>query len=355
MAFFFFQPGCRQSLTESDQSFPGASPHSRANIDPHAACSRLTLCAEISRLATHSVAPRTLQLYQQAASSFNLFRAALGYSDAAGIDTAQVAEYIAWLSLQSKSHSTVCAYVSGISFWFKLNSLPDPTNSFLVTKLIGSLRRHRPRSDTRQPISGNTLLKLTNILPTVTKSDFETTLYRTAFILAFFGFLRLNEFTCVNKGGGARHGLRTTDVVVQRTGGQQPAVVAITLQHSKTNQFGREQTIRVGEIPGNPLCPVRAVQLYTAIRPKSAIAFFAHFDASPVTRYQFQAMLKKATSAAGLDTQHFRSHSFRIGATTAAALAGCQPELIKSCGRWRSDAYKTYIRQPTTIPAKLLI
>lgn len=316
--------------------------------------SRLTLRAEVSRLAIHSVAPKTLKLYQQAATSFHAFRSSLGYSDTTGCCASHVAEYIAWLSLKNKSSSTISCYVAAIGFWFKLSSLPDPTDSFLVAKLLSAIRREKPTRDTRQPISGDTLLKLVNILPTVTKSQYETTLYRTAFIVAFFGFLRLGEFTCENASKAAQ-GLRAADVMVQRTSGQDLSVVAITLQHTKTSQFGRSQTIRLEEIQSSPLCPVRAVLSYVKIRPKSAVSFFAHFDTSPVTRYQFQSVLKQATAAAGLADQRYTPHSFRIGAASAAATAGFLPQQIKSCGRWRSNAYRNYIRQPTTIQAKHLI
>ena len=42
----------------------------------------------------------------------------------------------------------------------------------------------------------------------------------------------------------------------------------------------------------------------------------------------------------------FSSHSFRIGAATSAARAGVPDHLIQVLGRWKSDAYKQYIRTP---------
>jgi hypothetical protein len=40
----------------------------------------------------------------------------------------------------------------------------------------------------------------------------------------------------------------------------------------------------------------------------------------------------------------YASHSFRIGAATAAGSAGLPTWLIKTLGRWSSDCYERYIR-----------
>jgi hypothetical protein len=41
-----------------------------------------------------------------------------------------------------------------------------------------------------------------------------------------------------------------------------------------------------------------------------------------------------------------KGHSFRIGAATAAAIQGASDEDIQRMGRWKSQAFKRYIRIP---------
>ena len=41
--------------------------------------------------------------------------------------------------------------------------------------------------------------------------------------------------------------------------------------------------------------------------------------------------------------QQYASHSFRTGAATTAAAAGLPAWLIKTLGRWRSNAFQSYI------------
>ena len=67
----------------------------------------------------------------------------------------------------------------------------------------------------------------------------------------------------------------------------------------------------------------------------------------PLTRPVFTQHVQRALSEAGIpDSGRYMSHSFRIGAATTAAEAGVPAWLIKTMGRWSSDAYQVYIRTP---------
>jgi len=47
---------------------------------------------------------------------------------------------------------------------------------------------------------------------------------------------------------------------------------------------------------------------------------------------------------AGISDKGFSSHSFRIGAATSLAMEGVPESRIMQLGRWKSNAYKGYIR-----------
>ena len=65
---------------------------------------------------------------------------------------------------------------------------------------------------------------------------------------------------------------------------------------------------------------------------------------NPLPRYQFASILAKTLKFCNINNGQFRSHSFRIGAATEAAMRGIPDVVIKQWGRWKSGAYTSYIR-----------
>ena len=54
--------------------------------------------------------------------------------------------------------------------------------------------------------------------------------------------------------------------------------------------------------------------------------------------------MRHSLSQLGADVSKFSGHSFRIGAASTAARAGLSDSFIQKLGRWKSDAFTTYIR-----------
>lgn len=99
-------------------------------------------------------------------------------------------------------------------------------------------------------------------------------------------------------------------------------------------------------IPANhtTICPVHLLRSYLVSRPKCQNQnLFIHLNTAPLTRYQFCAVLQKAFSQARLPG-HYRSHSFRIGGATYLSESGVPDSKIMEMGRWKSEAYGSYIR-----------
>ena len=67
---------------------------------------------------------------------------------------------------------------------------------------------------------------------------------------------------------------------------------------------------------------------------------------SPIKESSIVANQHTALRQASLDESRYNGHSFRIGAATTAAQQGLEDSLIQTLGRWRSEAYKIYIKLP---------
>lgn len=217
----------------------------------------------------------------------------------------------------------------------------DPTKYFIVQKMLEGLSKLNPKKDRRLPITPSVLRTLLHRLPFVCKSLYESKLFSAAFSLAFHGFLRVGEITATSADLTSRV-LSLDDVKIS----SDKSHLRITIRSSKTDQRGQGVTLQIAATH-DAICPVQALLEYLHVRPvdiKRPGPLFCHINGQPLTRYQFSAVLKKALAALGGDYSRYQSHSFRIGAATAAAAMGVSVDDIKRAGRWSSDAFKTYIR-----------
>ena len=85
--------------------------------------------------------------------------------------------------------------------------------------------------------------------------------------------------------------------------------------------------------------------LYPRVNHRSTLICLA--DGSAVKTEVFTRQLKGALAFCDLDCSSYKSHSFRIGAASLAAENGMSDAQIRGLGRWKSDAFKLYLRSPT--------
>ena len=203
-----------------------------------------------------------------------------------------------------------------------------------------SIKQHRDR----QPLSPGSMRQLFEAWkkhPVVR----DAKMLWAAACLAFFGFLRVEEFTSpsCNSFDKDVH-LSWADVSVDDS--KDPRMLFVRLKQSKTDQLRLGVTIVLGKSEKPPLCPLTAMLSYLVVRGKVEGPLFMWKDGRFLTRADFVAAVKKAGEAAGLDAAEFNGHSFRIGAATTAASKGMEDCMIKTLGRWESDAYQRYIKIP---------
>ncbi len=296
-----------------------------------------SLDAEITRLLNNSLAKGTRAAYIKGIEEFQKFRNIRSQGYVWPALSQHVADYIAHLSLLDYAASTINVKVSAIAFFHKINGWDDPTDNFLVKKLREGCRRENKVEDTRCPITLPILMRLVHVLHGVCYNDYEAVMFKNAFLLAYFGFLRVGEFSKTPNVALSRL-LAVSDIQM----GQ--GKMEVKIRFSKADQGGRGEIITIGKHESKEVCPVGAMQQYLTMRPQGEGPLFIHLQGEPLTAAQFSSVLKKGIQTIGLDPENFSSHSFRIGAATAAAANGTPLHDIKNMGRWRSQSVLSYIR-----------
>ncbi|KAK3099868.1 hypothetical protein FSP39_010904 [Pinctada imbricata] len=268
------------------------------------------------------MAENTLATHNTGLTAFSNFRRNKGFDALWPPPVNHVIDFIASLSLRNYSFATARSYVAAISYYCKLHVQTDPTNKFVVSKLLEGMRRLNKTRDKRLPITATLPHDLMSNLTTVCYSAFEAAMFRVAFSVAFHAFLRIGELTNTK----TTVSLHIDDVQMESHR------VILRIAQSKTDQYGKGTKIML-----NATCkstyPVLSMKSYLQLRPNFPGAAFCHFDGRPLTRYQFSAVLKKVLAILGYPPNRYTSHSFRIGAATYAASIGLDDNTIKRAGR----------------------
>ena len=301
------------------------------------------LSQEVSRLVKNSMAENTWKAYKIGTSKLQQFRQEYQLANTYPVPVEQLLNFIAFLSIKNISASSIALYLSGISHLHKSGNMVDTTKFFMVCKALEGLRRVNPTNkDPRSPITFEILIKLIRALPSICFSKFENHLFQAAFSLAFFGLLRVGEFTSANRVGPNKAILQLEHAQISKS---KPKSINLTISRSKTDQKGQSVILNIPSQKSGDTCPVHLLETYLSKRPNCGnLDLFIHENGQPLTRYQFNAVLLKALKFADINTGHFRSHSFRIGMATEMASRGVPPESIQKGGRWKSQAYTRYIR-----------
>ncbi len=183
--------------------------------------------------------------------------------------------------------------------------------------------------DSRLPITPNILCSFAKHLHTGYLD--QCTLWA-ALLTAFFGFLRSSELL----------GLQHSDIT------RSPSQYRISVRQSKTDPFRRVTMVTIMASGDSSLCAVSVLDHLLASTPNGQGPLFRFQTGAPLTKERLNRLIRLLASQCSIPAKRYSSHSFRIGAASAAAAAGIPDWKIQALGRWSSDCYHQYIRLPQT-------
>jgi len=253
------------------------------------------------------VAPSTARAYAAGVTSYRRFMA-LRHATPFPVQPNSLLDFVAFISGRS-SLGTLRVYIQGLRHHHTLAGLPlhpfhDPRLALVLQGVAREHATHPPaQRRERHPLAANDLLRIQAYLGQSAYTPYDRTMLWSALTLAFYGFLRVSEYTSRDP---AR--MLTREVVVGAT--------------------------------ADATCPVRALRAFLQIRQPFGQPLYAFADGRPLQPAEVNRLLGVALP--GLPVS---SHSLRIGAATEAGKRGLPGYAIKAAGRWRSEAFHRYVRQ----------
>lgn len=247
--------------------------------------------------------------------------------------------FVTELSL-TLSHGYIKSHLAAVNFFSHTNGY---TTSFVPFKrlylLLRGIKKYQGKKfkkEKRIPVTPEMLFSIKFNLFNSSLIYNNKLMIWAAMLTAFFGFLRVSEYTSPNVHSFLPEStLCYNDITLQNT------QISLTLKASKTDPFRSGTTVRLAA-NGSPLCPVAALSAFMMNHPSQSGPLFVFHDGKYLTREKISKYLKQFISS--MPVKNVSSHSFRIGAATTAARAGYPRWLIQTLGRWSSDCFREYIR-----------
>lgn len=215
---------------------------------------------------------------------------------------------------------------------------------FLVRKMLEGAKKLSHTTDSRLPITAVILHRLVDTLTLTQTVHFNAVLIQAMFLVAFHGFLRIGEITVRSNNSSSTSNIQARDCSINFAHGK-IASINILIRHTK-HSHGQVFNVII-PANGSKYCPAQALHTYLKLAKPTIGPLFQFMGGIPVTRSYFDQQLRHTLQAAGFDPSRYKGHSFRIGAATEAVSSlGLSEHQVQKLGRWKSNAFRSYVRIP---------
>lgn len=250
-----------------------------------------------------------------------------------------MAGFMASLYTAGKMSATIKGYSGQARSWIGLKGGPDLRRSAFLAGVWRCVKRLRGQDS--KPKMAVTAKFMRAVRAEVNLNTTRGANLWCAALAAYLGLLRSSEYSI--KKANQLPPLR--DLALEIGTNEFGEFVEIFIGKSKGDQFGVGARTTVGATGGD-LCLVKAVKHMRKMFPKLGDDAAA-FEEAPgqVLKYKtMTGLLRKVASRLQINQSWVGTHSLRAGGASALSRAGAPPWLIQAIGRWKSDAYKSYVR-----------
>jgi hypothetical protein len=299
---------------------------------------------------------RTKSSHNTAWGQWVLFKAT--YSDAPSYPTSGewVANFATWLAVTGYNPSTISQYISGIGQVYQslgFNNWSHIRQDVGLKLVLGGIEKDRDlkkKCDERKKPQITLDLESINMILERTKeigmNEYDTQLFRTILVTGFCQLHRLDELTdsdnALHRRPHKDRRILLSSVKIPKEG----RYVEYTLPGSKSDPKCKGSKIIIKEATTGP-CPLKEFLKYLktrrAIHPHRK-ELYVKMDGKIPRRSWFMDRLRYLS---GKET--IGSKSLRAGGASMIAASGEAETNLKLRGRWTSNAYKRYVKDPTEI------
>jgi len=282
-----------------------------------------------------SKANNTLRAYKSDFKDFGVFCAKHGFNSMP-TEPKVVSLYLTHLSINSKI-STLRRRLVSIGVVHKLKGhYLDTKHPVIIENLMGIKRKKGSIQTGKKPLLINHLKQIINTIDEEKIPKIKKLRNRTLILIGFGGGFRRTELISINH--------EDLDFVEEG--------VKITLQRSKTDQFGEGLVKGLPYFANEKYCPVTSLKNWISFSKIKKGPIFRRFSKGSIltnnrlTDQSVVLIIKNYLNLAGIENQNFSGHSLRSGFATVAAESGADERSIMAMtGHKTTQMVRRYIRE----------
>ncbi|CAE7534189.1 unnamed protein product [Symbiodinium sp. CCMP2592] len=302
------------------------------------------------QLVKDHLSPATQRLYDGHWRWWELYTRRRGVSALRSVDCFDPGEeslfldYLVYLFVgQGLAAATAQARLGAIRSVHLQLGFPDPLKPLPRLQLaLEGIRRRKGPITKRRPVTPHMLARAQAALP----QGLWGRQLNCALQLGFFFLLRVSELV---GGNNPKLGLRVKDVKLYSRGEflARPPFrgadeVQIVVRASKTDPEGESATRNLFRSDA-AVCPVLATIEFLELRWSEATPHPEEKFFGELTRQDIQTALQTIAASLGEEAQAYTPHSLRFGGASAMWAGGMDSYVLRTWGRWNSDAFLAYL------------
>ena len=290
-----------------------------------------------------SITVSTVNNYQRTWEKIRDYLAIKGEKVTIPLDQNSVALFLTHLHRSGYAYNTVKTHVSAISYVHKLQNIVDPTCSAVITALLNAIKKESPKTLEKLHISVDMLHELLNSLEYVITCKFDRLMYKAILLLQYHACARIGEL--VVSGNNTDNVLCLDQVSFKFDRNMTCTEMTVDFLYFKHNKETSSESITIGSVHTN-YCPVKCLREYLSVRGLKPGFLFINSALVSVKRTDVSKVLDMLLIATGFDNKRYDTHGLRMGRASQAAADGWSESQIQRLGRWKSMAFKKYLKGP---------